>query len=215
MVKRLWIGMVLVSIIIPGVVHAEELKPDPFKALNRLPYGVLYDPDPSSWYFYGVPYETVHYEIPGGAVDLVHVYFLDEDGTSRQVWVSLGGELLAPVNHKQRGLYISRGPWQDADQARDRVVLSETIIKVSIGGSEAHIPQVSQQGVDWSTCVEGDCIYGKLFDEMHNDLSNWFIQTSVAPSWYPWGFLFWKIELVELPGVQFKMPHVLSKETIQ
>jgi hypothetical protein len=34
---------------------------------------------------------------------------------------------------------------------------------------------------------------------VHHDLSNRFIQSEDAPGWYPWGFLFWDLEIMNIP----------------
>jgi hypothetical protein len=198
-----WLVLFLVLAFVPLSVSAKEAdylpepalpeKVDPFMLLAQLPHGVRFDPEEAFWSFYGVPYEAAQYEMPGGVVDLIHVYFLDQDGVSRQVWVALGFDLV----YLQPLRYISRGSWTSSDQAWEQVQLNETVLIVSIRDAEGG-PRVSQAGVDWSSCQYDRCYYGYFFDCINaNDLSNQFIDTSHAPSWYPWGFLFWDLEVVE------------------
>jgi hypothetical protein len=198
-----WLVLFLILAFVPLSVSAKEANRlpepalpetvDPFMLLAQLPHGVRYDTQEASWSFYGIPYEAVQYKLPGGVVDLVHVYFLDQNGVSRQVWVSLGVDLV----YRKPLRYISRGPWESSEEAWQQVRLNETVLKVSIRDTEGG-PRVSQAGVDWSSCEHDNCYYGYFFDCINaNGLSNQFIDTSHAPSWYPWGFLFWQVEVVE------------------
>jgi hypothetical protein len=198
-----WLVLFLILAFVPLSVSAKEVeylpepalpeKINPFVLLEQLPHGVRYDAEEASWTFYGIPYEAVQYKLPGGVVDLVHVYFLDQDGVSRQVWVSLGVDLV----YRKPLRYISRGPWETSEQAWHQVQLNATVLKVSIRDIEGG-PRVSQAGVDWTSCQFDSCYYGYFFDCINaNGLSNQFIATGHAPSWYPWGFLFWEVEVVE------------------
>jgi hypothetical protein len=197
-----WLVLFLAMALVPLSVSAKEAdhlpepalpeKIDPHMLLAQMPHGVRFDPKEASWTFYGIPYEAVQYEMPGGVVDLVHVYFLDQNGVSRQVWVSLGVDLV----YRKPLRYISRGPWESSEEAWQQVRLNETVLKVSIRDTEGK-PRVSQTGVDWSSCQYDSCYYGYFFDRVNaNGLSNQFIATGHAPSWYPWGFLFWDLEVV-------------------
>jgi hypothetical protein len=198
-----WLALFLILAFVPLSVSAKEAdylpepalpeKVDPFMLLAQLPHGVRFDPKEASWSFYGIPYETVQYEMPGGVVDLVHVYFLDQDGVSRQVWIALGVDLV----YRKPLRYISRGPWESSEEAWHQVQLNGTVLKVSIRDAEGG-PRVSQAGVDWTSCQYDRCYYGYFFDCVNaNGLSNQFIATGHAPRWYPWGFLFWNLEVVE------------------
>ena len=152
-----WLVLFLVLALVPLSVSAKETnylpepplleQVDPYVFLEQLPHGVQYDPKGHSWTFYGIPYEAVQYELPGGVIDLVHVYFLDEDGVSRQVWVALGLDLF----YRKPLRYISRGPWETSEQAWEQVQLNETVLKVSIRDAVGG-PRVSQVGVDWTPC---------------------------------------------------------------
>jgi hypothetical protein len=198
-----WLVLFLILAFVPLSVSAKEAdhlpEPalpetvDPFMLLEQLPHGVWFDPKEASWTFYGIPYEAVQYEMPGGVVDLIHVYFLDQDGVSRQVWVALGVDLV----YRKPLRYISRGPWETSEQAWEQVQLNETVLKVSIRDIEDG-PNVSSMGVDWTPCRHDSCYYGYFFDCVNaNGLSNQLIATGHAPSWYPWGFLFWQVEVIE------------------
>ena len=198
-----WLVLFLATALVPLSASAKEAdrlpepaspeKIDPYFLLEQLPHGVRYDPKDSSWTFYGIPYEAAQYEMPGGVVDLVHIYFLDQDGVSRQVWVALGVDLV----YRKPLRYISRGPWETSEEAWQQVRLNEAVLKVSIRDTEDG-PRVSQAGVDWSSCQHDSCYYGYFFDHVNaNGLSNQFIATGHAPSWYPWGFLFWDVEVVD------------------
>jgi hypothetical protein len=197
-----WLALFLILAFVPLSVSAKQAdrlpepalpeKVDPFALLEQLPHGVRFDPEETSWTFYGIPFEAAQYEMPGGVVDLVHVYFLDQDGVSHQVWVALGVDLVygKPLR------YISRGPWETSEEAWQQVRLNEAVLKVSIRDAEGG-PRVSQAGVDWLSCRHDGCYYGHFFDCVNaNGLSNQFVATEHAPSWYPWGFLFWNLEVV-------------------
>jgi hypothetical protein len=208
-----WLVLFLIIALFPLSVSAKEADQlpepalpetvDPFMLLEQLPHGVRYDPKEASWTFYGILFEAAQYEMPGGVVDLVHVYFLDQDGVSRQVWIALGVDLV----YRKPLRYISRGPWETSEEAWGHVQLNETVLKVSMRDTEGG-PRVSQAGVDWSSCQYDSCYYGYFFDCINaNGLSNQFIDTSHAPSWYPWGFLFWDLEVVESQVVFEKQFH--------
>jgi hypothetical protein len=197
-----WLALFLALALFPVGVSAKEAghlpepalpeQVDSFPLIKLLPYGVRYDAEGPSWSFYGIPYQAAQYEMPGGVVDLVHVYFLDEDGVSRQVWVALGVDLI----YRKPLRYISRGPWESSEEAWQQVQLNKTVLKISIRHTEGG-PRVSQAGVDWSSCQYDRCYYGHFFDCINtNGLSNQFIDAGHAPSWYPWGFLFWDLEVI-------------------
>jgi len=153
--------------------------------------GVNYDPDTQSWYFYGVPVEQVKYEMPGANVDLVQVMFMGSEGTPYKVWVAVGMDIYMNAE------YLALGPWKSAKQAQT-IRLREMLLKISISETIGMLkPQVDEYGIKWKNCeMQEICGYGQLFDTMHNDLSNLFIEYEIAPGWYPWGFLYWDIEIV-------------------
>ena len=158
--------------------------------LSQVQPGVHYDPHTRSWFFYGVPIEQVRYEMPGAGIDLLRVLFMGGEGVPYKVWVAAGLDIPGKA-------YLALGPWKTAAQARD-IPLREALLKVSISGTTGRLtPQVDEQGIRWKSCdLRALCRYGQFFDAMHNDLSNRFIQHETAPGWYPWGFLFWDVEIV-------------------
>jgi len=151
--------------------------------------GVNYDSASLTWYFYGVPIERVRYEIPGAGIDLVQLLFLSRSGVPYKVWVAVGMDWGAE--------YLPLGPWVTAEQVQ-AIRLDETLLKVNISETKGTLhPQVDESGVRWTNCLpESACEYGRFLDTMHNDLSNLFIDYEIAPGWYPWGFLFWDVEIV-------------------
>ncbi len=185
-----------------------EQEDSPYQLLEELPRGVQYDPK-QGWYFYGIPYERAQYYLPGGRVDLLHVMLLRDDGVSGQVWVASGLALIpsAQTFAGQRAQnYLPKGPWQSPEEARQKVHRMETVLKISISNQEGG-PQVSQNGVNWSQCRNDGCYYGYFFDFVNaNGLSNRFIRSQQAPSWYPWGFLFWEIDVVETASTEYSIP---------
>ena len=173
---------------VSGVQAAE----DPVRALlHQVQAGVNYDPDTQSWYFYGVPIEQVRYEMPGASVDLVRVLFMGSEGVPYKAWVALGMDVYMDAD------YLALGPWETAEQAH-AIRLREMLLKVFVSETSGTLrPVVGEVGIHWSDCIPGTiCDYARLFDTMHNDLSNLFIEYEMAPGWYPWGFLFWDVEIV-------------------
>jgi len=151
--------------------------------------GVNYDSASLNWYFYGVPIERVRYEIPGAGIDLVRLLFLSRSGVPYKVWVAVGMDWGAE--------YLPLGPWATAEQVQ-AIRLDETLWKVYISETQGTLhPQVDESGVRWTNCLpKSACEYGRFLDTMHHDLSNLFIEYEIAPGWYPWGFLFWDVEIV-------------------
>jgi len=178
---------------------------DPVRALLRqVQPGVNYDPVTQSWVFYGVPIERVRYEIPGSSIDLVRVMFMGSEGVPYKVWIAVGMDMGVK--------YLALGPWESPEQVRT-IRLKKTLLKVFISETAGRLTaRVDEQGIRWENCQSSEpCNYGQLFDTMHNDLSNLFIEYEIAPGWYPWGFLFWDVEIVS----QHKRttPNILSMES--
>ena len=172
-------------------VSSVQAADDPTWALlSQVQPGVNYDPLTQSWFFYGVPIEQVRYEIPGAGVDLVRVQFIGRDGIPYKVWVALGMEMY-PTG------YVALGPWESPKQVH-AIRLKRTLLKVYISETTGRLsPRIDEQGIRWENCPSNElCGYGQLFDAMHNDLSNLFIDYEIAPGWYPWGFLFWDVEII-------------------
>ena len=179
--------LILLTLLPVSSVQAAD---DPAWALlHQAQPGVNYDPDTQSWYFYGVPIEQVRYEMPGVSVDLVRVLFMGSEGVPYKVWVAVGMDMGAE--------YLALGPWETAEQAH-AIPLRQMLLKVYISETVGTLtPQVDKHGIEWKNCDMRElCGYGQLFDIMHNDLSNLFIEYEIAPGWYPWGFLFWDVEIV-------------------
>jgi hypothetical protein len=193
---------------VDGLLPSGDGERSPYQLLEQLPRGVQYDPQ-QGWYFYGIPYEQTAFYLPGGRVDLLHVTFLRDDGASGQVWVAAGLALIpsAQTSAGQRAQsYLPRGPWQSPEEAWQKARLLETVLKISISERESG-PEVSKNGVNWSQCREDGCYYGYFFDFVNaNGLSNRFIRSEQAPSWYPWGFLFWEIEVIEMASKEHPIP---------
>ena len=180
--------LILLAFLPGGSVQAAE--DTAWALLSQVQPGVNYDPGTQSWFFYGVPIEQVRYVIPGAGVDLVRVLFIGRDGFPYKVWVALGMEMY-PTG------YVALGPWESPEQVY-AIRLKRTLLKVYISGTTGRLmPRVDEQGIRWENCSSNDpCSYGQLFDAMHNDLSNLFIDYEIGPGWYPWGFLFWDVEIV-------------------
>ena len=161
--------------------------------------GVNYDSASLTWYFYGVPIERVRYEMSGAGVDLVRMLFMGSEGTPYKVWVAVGMDMSAE--------YLALGPWETTEQAH-AIPLRQMLLKVYISETVGTLtPQVDKHGIEWKNCDMRElCGYGQLFDIMHNDLSNLFIEYEIAPGWYPWGFLFWDVEIVSLLEQQTGIP---------
>ena len=153
--------------------------------------GVNYDSASLTWYFYGVPIERVRYEMSGAGVDLVRVMFMGSEGTPYKVWVAVGMDMHMSAE------YLALGPWETTEQAQT-IRLHETLLRIYISETDGTLhPEVDETGIRWTDCTPGTvCEYARVFDTMHNDLSNLFIEYEIAPGWYPWGFLFWDVEIV-------------------
>ena len=193
--------------LLPGVDAQAAYTEDPVRSLlHQAQPGVNYDPVTQSWYFYGVPIEQVRYEVPGAGIDLVRVMFMSKEGVPYKVWVAAGMDMVMGAE------YLSLGPWETAEQAH-AIRLRETLLRIYISETIGTLtPQVDETGIHWTDCAPGTvCEYARLFDTMHSDLSNLFIEYEIAPGWYPWGFLFWDVEIV----AQYKRntPNNLSMES--
>ena len=191
--QAIYLFLFLTLLPISGVQAAE----DPVRVLlQQAPQpGVNFDPVTQSWYFYGVPIEQVRYEMPGTSVDLIRVMFMGSAGTPYKVWVAVGMDMHMSAE------YLALGPWKTVEQVQT-IHLREMLLRISISETIGMLmPQVDEHGIKWKKCDGRElCDYGQLFDTMHHDLSNLFIKYEMAPGWYPWGFLFWDIEI----AYQFK-----------
>ena len=186
--------LIVLLALMPGAVQAAPIQTeDPaLVLLDQEQAGVNYDPENKSWFFYGVPVEYVRYEMPGVGVDLMRILFRSQEGGYKQVWVAAGMDILS------RPTYLSRGEWSTVEQRNQSVRLRETLLRIYVSETEGVLhPQIDPGGIRWDNCVSGNvCEYGELFDTVHHDLSNLFIETETAPGWYPWGFLYWDVEIV-------------------
>ena len=192
------IALLWITIVTSRPVIAAEASPPGLwiqDALQGVRPGIRFDPDRQTWDFYGVVDQLARYEIPPAMIDLARVrYRLVDSGDIRTVWVALGLEM--PYS-RERG-YLTRGPWISSNHAR-RWAHVGSLVRVSVSRNGVYEqPMVSNLGVDWSACLEQlSCKIASTFDQQHLDLSNRFIQSGSAPGWYPWGFLFWYVEVFE------------------
>jgi|GEM_PF-3809364 len=195
--RTVFLLLIVLLAAMPGMVQAAPLQTeDPALALlEQEPSGVNFDPETRSWYFYGVPIEYVRYEMPGVSVDLMRILFRCQAGGYKQVWVAAGMDIIS------RPTYQSRGEWTTVAQLRQTLRLRETLLRIYVSETEGILrPEATPEGIDWSNCIPGEvCEYGRLFEDVHHDLSNRFIQSEDAPGWYPWGFLFWDLEIMNIP----------------
>ncbi|MBC8508536.1 MAG: hypothetical protein H8D34_27070 [Chloroflexi bacterium] len=148
--------------------------------------GINYDPVARSWWFEGIPTEKVRYDIRGDGIDLVRIRFL-ADGQPRAVWVAAGIQLMT-------GKYHTWGSWGDASEAFDALQLGQTRVRVDVG--KALGADVDAGGVvDFSGCDSLLCRYADWSEMSSNYLSQRFITSNggMAPGWYPWGYLVWRI----------------------
>jgi len=169
--------------------------PDAQEDVMPIEPGIHYDADRQTWYFYGQIDRHEQYEIPGAIVDLARVrYWFVNEESMRVVWVALGMQITYGREHG----YLTRGPWINTTHAQ-RWASLDSIVRVSVSSHGIYeSPTVSEDGVDWSTCLEQfSCQIASSFDQQHLDLSNRFIETGRAPGWYPWGFLFWYVDVFE------------------
>jgi len=195
--KRLVFILLLLAMVTPwrssvaGVAGSAQA----VQALAAYPAGVRFDPVSESWSFYGVVDQTARYEIPAVTIDLARVTFRSRWGEYRRVWVALG---VSELPGKQAG-YQPLGPWGSSNDAL-RSVWQTAVVRVSVSRHGAFLaPTVSAWGINWRDCrPEALCRYAADLDNMHMDFSNRFIASESAPGWYPWGFLFWTIEPLEV-----------------
>ena len=148
--------------------------------------GINYDPVALNWWFEGIPTEKVRYDIRGDGIDLVRIRFL-ADGQPRTVWVSAGIQLMT-------GEFHTWGPWSDESEAFNGLQLGQTRVRVDVG--ETLGVYVDAGGaVDFSVCDSLMCRYADWSEMSSNYLSHRFITSngSMAPGWYPWGYLVWRV----------------------
>ncbi|MBC8507530.1 MAG: hypothetical protein H8D34_21905 [Chloroflexi bacterium] len=153
---------------------------------NQFQDGINYDPVSHSWWFEGIPTEIVRYDIRGDGIDLVRVRFL-ADGQSRSVWVAAGIQLLA-------GEFHTWGLWNNEGEAFDGLQLGQTRAHVDVGEALGAIIDAGGR-VDFSGCDSLMCRYASWSEASSNDFSQRFIASNgaMAPGWYPWGYLVWRI----------------------
>ena len=183
-ITLLWITTVTSSTAL-----AAEASPPWQWILQGVRPGVCLDATQQAWDFYGVPIDHVRYEIPGAGIDLVRILFIGRDGIPYKVWAAVGIDMGRD--------YLSLGPWDTREQAQT-IRLHETLLRIYISETDGTLhPEVDETGIRWTDCTPGTvCEYARVFDTMHNDLSNLFIEYEIAPGWYPWGFLFWDVEII-------------------
>jgi len=197
MVRQLWISLFLVGFIVhPGDVHPfpstpERVSPACLARIdatlkNQFQDGINYDPSSQSWWFEGIPTEVVRYDIRGDGIDLVRVRFL-ADGQPQSVWVATGIQLMS-------GEFHTWGPWDNERQAFEELLLGQTYVRVDIGETQGAIVDASGW-VDFSGCDSPMCRIAEWSEMSSNDFSQRFITSNgaMAPGWYPWGYLVWRI----------------------
>lgn len=142
-----------------------------------------------TWSFVGFVDEFERYDMRTMVVDLVGVRYI-AGGEWRRVWVVAGVELV--TFPKQ---FLSRGPWDLHEEIHSYMEPGDPIM-VNIQGNGGEQPNVTKDNIDWSSCQTTDCQFGGYFAESA-PLDEIFISGGHAPGWYPWGFLFWQIELID------------------
>ena len=165
--------------------------------------GISYDPVSRSWWFEGIPTEVVRYGIRGDGIDLVRVRFM-ADGRPQAVWVMAGILLMT-------GEYHTWGSWSDASEAFGALQLGQTRVRVDVG--EALGADVEAGGgVDFSGCDSLMCRYADWSEMSSNYLSQRFITSNgaMAPGWYPWGYLVWRITPQGRVNSCSRAPHPLE-----
>lgn len=197
MVRQLLMMLFLIgSIIYPENAHTFPPSPERVSAaclaqidailVSQFQDGVNYDPGSQSWWFEGITTERVRYDIRGDGIDLVRVRF-QADGQLRSVWVAAGIQLMT-------GEFHSWGPWNDEQQALEGLRLGKTRVRVDIGEKQGVF--VDTKGlVDFTGCESLMCRYASWSEASSNDFSQRFLTSNgaIATSWYPWGFLVWRI----------------------
>ena len=166
--------------------------------------GINYDPVSRSWWFEGIPTEKVRYDIRGDGIDLVRIRFL-ADGQPRAVWVAAGIQLMT-------GKYHTWGSWSDASEAFDALQLGQTRVRVDVG--ETLGADVDAGGeVDFSGCDSLLCRYADWSEMSSNYLSQRFITSNgrMAPGWYPWGYLVWRMTPQGKVNSCSRTPHPLEE----
>ena len=196
-VRQMLMSFFLISIMVhPGNAHrfpftTERVSPTCLARIDatleeQFQEGINYDPVARSWWFEGIPTEKVRYDIRGDGIDLVRIRFL-ADGEPRAVWVSAGIQLMT-------GEYHTWGPWSDESEVFEGLQLGMTHVRVDVG--EALGPYVDAGGeVDFSGCDSLLCRYAHWSEVSNNYLSHRFITSNggMAPGWYPWGYLVWRV----------------------
>jgi len=197
MVRQLWIYLFLVGFIVlpdkpqhfpstPERVSAACLARIDATLKNQIQDGINYDPISQSWWFDGIPTEVVRYDIRGDGINLVRVRFLT-DGQLRSVWVAAGIQLMS-------GEFHTWGPWDNERQAFEELILGQTYFRVDISEKQGAIVDAGGR-VDFSGCDSPMCRIADWSEASSNDFSQRFIASNgaMAPGWYPWGYLVWRI----------------------
>ena len=166
--------------------------------------GINYDPISRSWWFEGIPTEKVRYDIRGDGIDLVRIRFL-ADGQPRAAWVTAGIQLMT-------GEYHTWGPWSDASDALEGLELGQTQVRVDVGEALG-VDVDAGGGVDFSGCDSLMCRYAHWSELSSNYLSNRFITSNgtMAPGWYPWGYLVWRTTPQGRVNNCFRSPYPLDE----
>ena len=197
MIHQLWMSFFLIGFsVFPGNAHPFPLSPERVSSaclaqidailVREFQDGINYDPASQSWWFEGIPTEIVRYDIRGNGIDLVRVRFL-ADGEPRSVWVAAGIQLWT-------GEFHTWGPWQDERQAFEELIPGRTHIRVDIGETQGALVDRGSR-VDFSACNSPMCHIANWSEISSNNFSQRFIASNgaMAPGWYPWGYLVWRI----------------------
>ena len=147
---------------------------------------VNYDPTSLKWWFEGIVTASVHYSVRFAEIDLVKVRFW-ADGAPRSVWVTVGVQ-------SPDGNYYAWGPWSNAVEAAKVVRVGQASVRVEVSRDLG--AYVNGEGtVDFSACDSPLCQFANWSEVSNNNPSYLFITSngSMAPGWYPWGYLPWRI----------------------
>ena len=197
MVHQLLMSLFLIGFMVqPGNAHQFPSTPDQVSPAclaqidstldDQFQDGINYDPVARSWWFEGIPTEKVRYDIRGDGIDLVRIRFL-ADGQPRSVWVAVGIQLMT-------GEFHTWGPWDNERKAFDGLYLGQTRVRVDVGEAQGAIVDAGGR-VDFSGCESLMCRYADWSEMSSIDFSQRFITSngSMAPGWYPWGYLVWRM----------------------
>jgi hypothetical protein len=155
-------------------------------------FPLAFNEETGQWSFVGIAEAVVRYDMRTIVVDLVRVRFPGNDSSQTvsptgtvspqppgTVWVVVGVQRWEPD-----AIYI--GSWPTAKAAYNAIQLGETVLEVHFDGNPS--------GADLWNCTSMICQINERLTGGGFEISDKFIHSGgVAPSWYSWGFIFWKI----------------------